>query len=191
MDLIGKLNECVTNYRDAAFKQQIEYIISQLSASMASNGSDKNGGNNADEESDEENEDYSETEDYEEYDVNELTEYLKQQPVQKEEQYIQGDQFLFNEYREEEKQNNLTANVQRLTTKRPITPQRTTQRMPKFPSPLNLNKADEVWPNNQANTITPRNQRWMADGDYRAVFEEKHRVARTPPHGAIAKEEGK
>ena len=110
MDLIGKLNECVLKYNEPSFKQQIDYIISQLSSpdlmNLVENDGDK------DEDSDEaSNEDYSENEDYEEYDVNELIEYLKKQDKN---EYVQGDHFLMDEYAPKQNKDKLKINMEPL-----------------------------------------------------------------------------
>merc|ERR1712129_694439 len=98
--------------------------------------------------------DYSENEDYEEYDVNELGDYLN-------DNYIQGDQFLFDHYQ--------SANKPKPLTKTDVSP-----RMPKYVSPT---KQIET----ELKIETPRNDKWMKSQEYRNIFGEKQKMARTPP----------
>ena len=142
MDLINKLNQCVKKYDDSSFKQQTDYIINLLSSPL-NDLMDGDGGNNADDDSEGSNEDYSENEDYEEYDVNELGDYLKQNQKAKED-YVQGDQFLFDYYQRNEAVSNRMQNDNNL-------------RVPSFVSPTKEDDVKRVNPK----IITPRNDKWM------------------------------
>jgi len=189
MSLVSKLNECVDAYSNSAFKQQIDYIVSQLSAQnvvVAADGDmdmdiDKQlelDQEARDEDSDEvSNEDYSETEDYEEYDVNELEQYISQHA----QKYVPGDVYLYSAYPQQN-----APPVQA----RPVTPQPSAtlnvprnevqQRMPKIATPNQAEKKNTV--NVTVKPSSPRNITWKKDDEYRTVFEAKHKMARTPPH---------
>merc|ERR1719222_676392 len=180
MDLIDQLNGCIDKYNEDSFKQQIDYIITQLS----SPSEDPLGavGDDGDDSDDASNEDYSENEDYEEFDVNELAEYLKEQQIG-DTVHVQGEQYLIDGFQQKGDGQRLKPKMQPIQ-KRPVTPQMTkkirgknerTKRVPKFTSfvPVENGKDED--------DITPRNDKWMKDDDYRVAFGAKPQLTRTPP----------
>merc|ERR1712129_566086 len=104
---------------EASFKQQVDYITNLLSSPLVDLD---DGDANNDDDSEGSNEDYSENEDYEEYDVNELGDYLKDNEAEND-NYIQGDQFLFDHYQSANK------------PKKELTQIDASPRMPKYVSP--------------------------------------------------------
>ena len=105
MRLTEKLSGCIAKYNEESFKQQIDYIVTQLSSPSKDLLED-------DEDSDDaSNEDYSENEDYEEFDVNELAEYLKEQQIGNTVQ-VQGDEYLRNEFQRNADPHHLKPNMQ-------------------------------------------------------------------------------
>lgn len=177
MRLTEKLSGCIAKYNEESFKQQIDYIVTQLSSPSKDLLED-------DEDSDDaSNEDYSENEDYEEFDVNELAEYLKEQQIGNTVQ-VQGDEYLRNEFQRNADEHHLKPNMQPIQKRRPVTPQMTkkirlndakTKRVPKFTSfvPVENEKEDAV--------SKSKNDKWMKDEDYRVAFGSKPQVPRTPP----------